>query len=68
MKKICVLLCLILFFEGTYARKKQEVKQDDRMWWCETAYKIAYPVLDALSKGELKQRLPIEAVSPGATP
>lgn len=64
MKKICVLLCLILFFEGTYARKKQEVKQDDRMWWCETAYKIAYPVLDALSKGELKQRLPIEAVSP----
>ena len=64
MKKICVLLCLFLFFEGTYARKKQEVKQDDRMWWCETAYKIAYPVLDALSKGELKQRLPIEAVSP----
>lgn len=38
--------------------------KDDRTWWCETAYKISYPVLDALSKGELKKRMPVEAANP----
>lgn len=64
MRKICVLLCLVLFWGNADARKKKEVQQDDRMWWCETAYKVAYPVLDALSKGQLKEKMPVEAATP----
>lgn len=64
MKKISLLLCLVLLMSGVYAGKKKEVVKDDRTWWCETAYKMAYPVLDALSKGELKKKMPIESPAP----
>lgn len=46
MKKISLLLCLVLLMSGVYAGKKKEVVKDDRTWWCETAYKMAYPVLE----------------------
>lgn len=64
MKNISLFLCLVLLCTAGYAKKKKDVQMDDRMWWCETAYRMAYPVLDALSKGELKQKMPIEASSP----
>lgn len=65
MRKFCIVLCLLLVCGGSvFAGKKKEVKQDDRAWWCGMAYRISYPVLDALSKGELKNKLPIEAANP----
>lgn len=64
MKKWSVLLCLAFLWTTGYSKKKQEMVKDDRIWWCETAYKISYPVLDALSKGELKKRMPVEAANP----
>lgn len=64
MRKIALALCCVLLFNGVFAAKKKTVEKDDRTYWCETAYKIAYPLLDALSKGELKKRMPVEASSP----
>ena len=64
MKKICILLCLAILWGNVDARKKKEVLQNDRMWWCEMAYKVSYPVLDALSKEQLKEKMPVEAPSP----
>lgn len=64
MRKFSLVLCLVMLMSGVYAGKKKEVVKDDRTWWCETAYKVAYPVLDALSKGELKTKMPVEAAYP----
>lgn len=63
MKKLVVFLCFVLIYTSGFSKKKKEVP-DDRAWWCEMAYKISYPVLDALSKGELKKRMPVEAAYP----
>ena len=64
MKKISLMLCFVLLMCGAYAGKKKQVVKDDRAWWCETAYQMAFPVLDALSKGELKAKMPVEAAYP----
>lgn len=63
MKKLVVFLCFVLIYTSGFSKKKKEVP-NDRAWWCEMAYKISYPVLDALSKGELKKRMPVEAAYP----
>lgn len=63
MKKFVVFLCFVLIYTSGFSKKKKEVP-NDRAWWCEMAYKISYPVLDALSKGELKKRMPVEAAYP----
>lgn len=52
-----LLLCLLLLPAVSEAKKKE---QDVRAYWCELAYKIAHPVLDHLSKGQLKAQMPIE--------
>lgn len=59
MKRIIVtiLFCLSLF--QVEASKKNK-KSKDRVYWCNMAYKISHPVLDALSKQELKATMPIE--------
>ncbi len=44
MKKWSVLLCLAFLWTTGYSKKKQEMVKDDRIWWCETACKISYPV------------------------
>ncbi|WP_296698795.1 DUF2264 domain-containing protein [Algoriphagus sp.] len=33
---------------------------DDRKIWVDLLYKISYPVLDAMSQGKLKERMPVE--------
>lgn len=62
MKKIVLLLLGVIVFSLVQAREKKNAVRDHRTYWCETAYKIAYPVLDALSKGELKAKMPVEEV------
>lgn len=66
MKKMVLFICGVLLLNVGYARSKQVAVKDDRTYWCETVYKMAYPVLDALSKGELKTKMPIEAANPSA--
>ena len=60
------MLCFVLLLGGAYAGKKKQAVKDDRSWWCETAYRVAHPLLDALSKGELKAKMPVEAANPEA--
>ena len=60
MKKLLVLAligCMVLFQAESIARGSQV---DDREYWCETAYKISFPVLEALSKEQLKAQMPVE--------
>lgn len=33
---------------------------EDRLYWCRTAYRIAYPIMDALSKNELRKTMSVE--------
>ena len=57
-KLVLVLIaCLILSQTQCLAKDK---KIEDRIYWCETAYKISFPVLDALSKQQLKAKMPVE--------
>lgn len=41
-------------------RKKKDTDVSDRQYWCDIAYQISYPLLEALSKGELKKQMPVE--------
>ena len=41
-------------------RKKKNTEISDRQYWCDLTYRIAHPLLDALSKGELKKQMPVE--------
>ena len=59
MKKVIWLSTLIVaLFLSFSVEAKPETS--DREYWSDLAYKISYPVLDALSKGELKKRMPVE--------
>ena len=40
--------------------KKNSEKITDRQYWIELLYKISYPLLNSLSKGNLKKLMPIE--------
>ena len=37
---------------------------EDRIFWISTLQKIAYPVLNSLSNGSLKKKMPLESNSP----
>lgn len=62
MKKIVLLLLGVIVFSFGQARERKNAVRDHRTYWCETAYKITYPLLDALSKGELKTKMPVEEI------
>lgn len=40
---VCFIMSGFSVDDGLF-KKKQEMVKDDRIWWCETAYKISYPV------------------------
>ena len=63
MRKILSMFVCMLFLMplGTGARNKQ--KMSDREYWCSLAYKMAQPVLENMSKGELQKNMQLE-VSP----
>lgn len=73
MKKSFALLALsVIAVISTYkvtaqkAKKKEQTQtaivtgQQDRLFWANTLYKIAYPVVHNLAEGTLKQNLPLE--------
>ena len=63
MRKILsILVCIFLLMPlGAGAKNKQ--KMSDREYWCSLAYKMAQPVLENMSKGELQKNMQLE-VSP----
>lgn len=63
IRTIVVALLLALPFACVQAKKKQATKQTDREYWCAQAYKMAAPVLENMSRGELQKNMMLE-VSP----
>ncbi|MBZ5858401.1 DUF2264 domain-containing protein [Flavihumibacter profundi] len=61
MKYLITLLMLLCFAVGSPA---QGTGAADRKYWVETLYKIAYPVMQNLAAGTLKQNMPLE-LGPG---
>jgi hypothetical protein len=61
LKTITLALLMLLPFASAQAKKKQDMP--DRQYWCRQAYKMAQPVLENMSKGELQKNMKLE-VSP----
>ena len=55
--KIIVVFCVVLFLSTDI---KAQNSTNDRQFYIEAMLKIAHPVLDALSKNELKELMPVE--------
>lgn len=66
MKKLLLLAiaAVVLSISTTEARnnKKDSKVENTREYWVETLDKLAFPIYDALSKGNLKEVLPIQNV------
>lgn len=56
---ICILLS-VCFLMPVSAKKKKEAPKTDRQQWVELAYRIAAPVLENMSKGELQKNMQLE--------
>lgn len=56
---ICILLS-VCFLMPVSAKKKKETPKTDRQQWVELAYRIAAPVLENMSKGELQKNMQLE--------
>lgn len=62
--KLLFIIAAIFFFIGNVdARQKKEKTVSDREVWSELCYKIARPILENMSKGELQKNMNVE-VSP----
>lgn len=63
MKKLLILFLSSIFFlidiPTLYSQKIQS-GIEDRAYWCNLLYKIAYPVIHNLSEGTLKKNMPLE--------
>lgn len=60
-KNIFLALLMILCCIGTVqAKKRAEVQIPDRQQWTDLCYKIARPVLENMSKGELQKNMQLE--------
>ncbi len=63
MKKLLVLFLCSTFFlmdMPTLYSQKTQTGIEDRAYWCNLLYKIAYPVIYNLSEGTLKKNMPLE--------
>ncbi|MDR3251623.1 MAG: DUF2264 domain-containing protein [Tannerella sp.] len=60
IKTVIVFIISLLFTVNACSEDNKEQPVSDRQYWCDMAYKISHPVLDALSKGELKKLMPVE--------
>ena len=57
MRRSVVVLLALCLMQPIVAKKKQAVQKSDREYWCEQAYKMAQPVLEPMSKGELQKTM-----------
>ena len=62
-----VILTVVMLMLGQAAPAQTVHGQEDRAYWVGVLTRIAHPVLDNMSRGELKKNMPVETLS-GATP
>ena len=61
MRRITSLLVLaLMLIIPVQAKKTKKIEQTDRQYWCSLAYKMAQPVLENMSKGELQKNMKTE--------
>lgn len=53
-------LCAASIQPGSAQKKKKKETFAERQYWCDLTYRISFPLLGALSKGELKKQMPVE--------
>ncbi|MDH8701135.1 hypothetical protein M2138_000474 [Dysgonomonadaceae bacterium PH5-43] len=56
----CLFISLFSCSTSLSAQKKAKVKESDREYWVNLMCKIAQPILEPMSKGELKQTMNVE--------
>lgn len=61
-----ILVCILLLSLNTYGHPLKSLGSEDRTYWIDILTQIADPVLQNMSKGELKKSMPVETIS-GAT-
>ena len=57
MKKTLLIVAALMLLLPLQAKKKATKVQSDREYWCEQAWKMAQPVLENMSKGELQKNM-----------
>ena len=57
MKKTILTIVALMLLLPLQARKKQAQQMSDRQYWAALAYKMAQPVLENMSKGELQKNM-----------
>jgi hypothetical protein len=60
LRLIAITFLSVFFLATTYAKKKTPAPVSDRQQWVELCYRIAAPVLENMSKGELQKNMPLE--------
>lgn len=59
--KIAIILLICIAFGGVaFAKSKKAVEKTDREKWVDLCYKISAPVLENMSKGELRKNMEVE--------
>ena len=60
LRLITLALISVFFLTATSAKKKTPAPTNDRQQWVELCYRIAGPVLENMSKGELQKNMQLE--------
>ena len=60
MKRFFLIIAALALLLPAEAKKKQTVQQTDREYWVSIAWKMAQPVLENMSKGELQKNMKTE--------
>jgi hypothetical protein len=61
-KGIMIFCLTCLIFSHPFIKRPSIEKENDRAYWLSVLRKIADPVLEALSRGQLKSRMPVETL------
>lgn len=60
MKKILLILLVLFCSHHSLMAKPSRSSESDREVWCNMCYKIAQPILENMSKGELQKKMNLE--------
>lgn len=60
IRLIAIAFLSVFFFAAASAKKKMPMPASDRSQWVELCYRIAAPVLENMSKGELQKNMQLE--------
>lgn len=60
ISKLCIGIFLLGIFSLKVSAQKETVSNDDRQYWVDLLYRTAAPILENMSKGELKKNMDVE--------